>query len=83
MTTRLLVTPAPTNAGDILPHAYRSRSVAFGQDYSVGFLPTPAIAIGFRRRYANGYTGYFINDTVRSYRKNRAAFMVSRLCVKG
>ncbi|NEO95244.1 MAG: hypothetical protein F6K56_35630 [Moorea sp. SIO3G5] len=48
---------------DILPHAHRSRSVAFGQDYSVGFLPTPAITIGFRRRCANGYTGYFINDT--------------------
>ncbi|NEN95713.1 MAG: hypothetical protein F6K50_09280 [Moorea sp. SIO3I7] len=37
--------------------------MAFGQDYSVGFLPTPAIAIGFRRRYANGYTVSFINDT--------------------
>ncbi|NEP32893.1 hypothetical protein [Moorena sp. SIO2C4] len=49
------------------------------EDYSVGFLPTPAIA--------NGYTGYFINDTVRSYPSEQslagAAFMVSRLWVKG
>ncbi|NEO91993.1 MAG: hypothetical protein F6K56_17795 [Moorea sp. SIO3G5] len=33
------------------------------KDYSVGFLPTPPNGIGFRRRCANGYTGYFINDT--------------------
>ncbi|NEN99545.1 MAG: hypothetical protein F6K50_29920 [Moorea sp. SIO3I7] len=42
----------------------------------MGFLPTPSNDIGFRRRCANGYTGYFINDTVRSYRKDRVAFMV-------
>ncbi|NEO94207.1 MAG: hypothetical protein F6K56_30045 [Moorea sp. SIO3G5] len=54
-------------------------------------MPTPPSGIGFRRRCANGYkafghatrTASFINDTVRSYRKKRAAFMVSRLCVKG
>ncbi|NEO77274.1 MAG: hypothetical protein F6J99_13925 [Moorea sp. SIO4G3] len=49
----------------------------------VGFLPTPPNGIGFRRRCANGYTGYFINDTVRSYRKKSGAFMVSRLCITG
>ncbi|NEO62321.1 MAG: hypothetical protein F6J98_18525 [Moorea sp. SIO4G2] len=49
----------------------------------MGFLPTPPNGIGFRRRCANGYTGYFINDTVRSYRLKSGAFMVSRLWVKG
>ncbi|NEN96658.1 MAG: hypothetical protein F6K50_14290 [Moorea sp. SIO3I7] len=29
----------------------------------MGFLPTPPNGIGFRRRYANGYSVSFINDT--------------------
>ncbi|NEO61688.1 MAG: hypothetical protein F6J98_15110 [Moorea sp. SIO4G2] len=46
-------------------------------------MPTPPNGNGYKAKGHATRTASFINDTVRSYRKNRAAFMVSRLWVKG